>query len=591
MTRPRPARRLLFAALLAAAAPAWGQGGFDDLILGPEGRFDRPAETGVTPPDDGFDPFAGADEFGDAPDLGEPAPFETPSLRRPSGEPPFPSEPPPGRPPRPVPGRDDLSPPLLVEPLDAPPQATPDEPPPLAAPKLEPPRLEPPGPDLPPERPVRRRTLRPEAAPSGTPEGVRLSLGADLLGRLFRDERQRSGAVSDQVLGASVVGSQRTQTRTSLRLKPCAEAALFEVVLEGRTVTETTGSTSVAAVAGRGDHRFEMVKPVRFDGDRVTTASPSAVVWPRLSNMAAVPLRGNVPVVRRMVGRAAFAEAERRRPAAERIAAGRVTESAAGAFNAAVDVGLAKLQAAWDGKALAVLERGLPEASRPTASTTAEALTLKLPTPNAEAAEPPAAWDGRGGVSLAVHESAVVAALGRLDLGGREVEPGGWDALVGRLMPKSRTARRPSAESSSLGTLRLADDEPVSVRFDGGLAEVTLRAAVDSPLGLSPVQRITIPWAVSADESSVYLEPRQPRVEADGAEGDGTGSGAIGDALAPGLMDKVRDIVEAKVAEEMRPVRLPRSASVPLGDRELTLRLADVRLRDGWLVVSWAAAE
>ena len=372
---------------------------------------------------------------------------------------------------------------------------------------------------------------------------------------------------------------------------PCAEAASFAVVLEGRTLNETTAGTPVAAIASRGDHRFEMTKAFRFDGDRVQTSTPSAVVWPRQTNLAAVPLRGRIPVVARVIGRIAYEEAERRRPAAERIAADRVTRAAAQNFNTAVDEALSRLQTVWDDKLLTVLERALPEAKRPTASTSATHVTLKLPTPNAEQADLPADWaDAGDGMSLAVHESAVMAALKMLDLGGREVPRGDWDGLVGRLMPNSRTADRPVDEdgaAATLGTLILADEDPVDVSFAGGRATIVLRAKVQSPLGTSPIQRITIPWTVSADASTVYIEPGQPSVEADGFEDDGD---SFGGATAPGLMDRVRGLVEMKVAEEMRPIELARSADVPVSERTMTARVANVRLRDGWLVISWDAS-
>ena len=196
----------------------------------------------------------------------------------------------------------------------------------------------------------------------------------------------------------------------------------------------------------------------------------------------------------------------------------------------------------------------------------------------------PAGWPAGGdGVSLAVHDSAVVAALGRLSLAGRELPRGDWGGLVDRLLPNARVAKKPAGgeDLSSLGTLRLADADPIDVRFRGGRAEVILRGVIVTPLGETAVQRITIPWTVSADGDSVYLQPGQPSVAADEPD-------AAGDVDAA-LMDRVRDLVEMTVAEEMRTVRLRRSVELPVSDRSMRMTLADLRLRDGWLVLGWDA--
>lgn len=407
---------------------------------------------------------------------------------------------------------------------------------------------------------------------------VRLAISADALDMIFQKEQLTRGEVNDCILGARVHGQQSTETKSHLELVPDEMQATFEVVLDGLTSAETFGATNIAGIVSSSDSRFEMRKRFSFDGRQFRTSSPAATVWPNQTNHAAVPLRGNVPVLRRIIGSLAYNEAERRRPAAQQITAYRVTEDASSKFNSRVDDALGKLQADWAGKVIPLAERHLPALDFPIARTTATHAIFALPSPWARANEDllGADWVERGdSISFAVHESALRAGIERLNLGGFEIGPGDYDNAIRKFAPGVVDGSPPSFLGQT-GSLVLDEDEPAYVTFRDGKLNAVLNAAIKTPVGQLPTQRITMPWTFAADDQSVYCDPGPATVE------------PINGDTNP-LMAAVRPFIVAQLAQELLPLRMPREVTLPTqsGDQKFRLRFQDLRCRNGWLVLGW----
>ena len=278
-----------------------------------------------------------------------------------------------------------------------------------------------------------------------------------------------------------------------------------------------------------------------------------------------------------MASRIAYEEAQRRSPAAQQIAAGKLSNRVSQEFNTKADEGLAKLQDAWQTRALDLLRQFMLDPQAPRTRTTADQMVLALPTSTAVAeSQPPVGWEASGeALTLAVHESAVNAALGRLGFENRELEQGDWSQLVSRVLPSATRANETMPDAVSLATLRLVESDPVEVRFTGGRVEVELRAVVSTALGESPPQRIVLPWRVGVTDDTTQLVPGDVEVEALGNE-----TGAMAGLIRSGI--------ETRFNNEVGPLTLPRTLTAPLGeDRTLPLTLSFFRSRDGWLVLGW----
>ena len=438
------------------------------------------------------------------------------------------------------------------------------------------------GPTLPNDAtiPAPRRTLRVPSSGVARGEAVRLAIDGRFLGRLFEQSGCTSGAVDDVIMQAHVTGQQTTRTQTRLRLVPDAETARMALDLTGQTRSVTVGATEQADITTQGLHAFRLEKPIAFDGQNFLTRSPGATVWPRnLTTGAQARVGQRVPVVRRMASRIAYEEAQRRRQRSEQIAAQRLTDRVAGEFNTKADAGLGRLQTLWQDKGRAALDRLLESNETLLTSTTDRHVFLRLPTVAMPDTPLPGGWAAAGeSMTLAVHETAVNGALAQLALGGRELEQGSWRTLVSALLPSARFASDRPPLDASLATLRLVEDDPVSVRFADGRVNVELRAVVSTPLGESPPQRIVMPWSVTARGDETVVRSDDVEVFADGEE-------------SSTLLDVVRAGIETRFAAEVEPVTLRRTIDAPVGESSLPVTLTYYRARDGWLLLGWRAGE
>lgn len=423
-------------------------------------------------------------------------------------------------------------------------------------------------------------TLRvsPDGSSDEATASVRLAISETLLQRVFKKDTSRFGDVNDCILGARVTGQQQTNTQTTLRLVPDNSKASFEIVLAGVTQSETFGATSIAGVVSSTNSRFEMVKPFSFDGQTITTASPGATVWPQQTNKAAVALRGNVPILGRVIGAYAYREAERRRPRSEQITANRVTNDAAGQFNQRVDNALSQLQSDWTNKVVGTVRKYLPTIDTPLARTTSSHAVFSLPSPwaNATAETLPEGWESFGdGVSFAVHESAMNAGVDRLSLGGFEIAAGDWDSAVRRFLPGIIESAIPTFGAQT-GSLVLDENEPAEVQLLNGQVRVILNARIKTPLGELPAQRITMPWRFSSDDDSIYATPDEPLVE------------PIGEDTNP-MMAAVRPFLKTQLETELLPLKFPRRFTQPIGQGEeaktATVTFNTLTARNGWMVI------
>ncbi len=452
---------------------------------------------------------------------------------------------------------------------------------------------------------------------SPPPDGhLRVTVTEAFLAKLIGRVDTNAGPVRECILGAAVHGQQLTVTHTTIDLQSCLNQAKFVLRLTGKVSEQTVGVTQQASVQSEGAHQFQMEKQIDFDGTTFTTRSPAAWVVPRISYRGANTFVGGVPLVADIARSIALTEAERRRPQAEQIASQMLTRQAAPRFNDEVDRKLAdanrnlarfsptlfqwidltpdRQSLSTSGDRLfyqlalppppAVLGRRLTHEVEEVAFEHLQA-PLLLPSdeePFASSSPPPSMQDGEA-ITIALHEDLVNHVLASLPLGGREIPDKLIDRLIEVLLqtiesrsfdPKSQDLN--DGSEAEFATILLAEERPVSIRFDDGQAIVTVLAGFRPLLTPElPTQRLEIPYGLTQADGQLTLEP-----------GDVTVSATLPEDRGP-LTDLARPLIRQQVEQRLQPISLPSSVDLNLPDiTPTTLTVGQVVLDDGWLIIT-----
>lgn len=443
---------------------------------------------------------------------------------------------------------------------------------------------------------------------------LRITVTEAFLARLLSRNDTVAGPVRECILGADVHGEQFTVTQTTVDLRPCLDKARFVLRLTGNVADRTVGVTPRAQLQSTGAHQFQMEKQVDFDGQSFTTRSPAAWVIPRISYRGATTFATGVPLVGDIARSIALSEAERQRPQAEQIASQMVTRQAAPRFNNEVDNKLAKANHQLS-RLIPVLFDWIDlTPDRLSLRTSPDRLIyqLRLPRPAvtlgrnlyadvedvsfdtvqgplflpADQHAPPVTLpeyvEGRA-ITVAVHEDLVNHVLDSLPLGGHEIP----DTLIDRLIeillqtienrsfdPASRNLN--DLSEAEFATVVLADDRPVSVRFDDGQVLVTALAGFRPKLTAEvPTQRVEFPYTISQSADNIMLLPGQVTVTATLADDSGP------------LAEIARPLIQQQVAQRLHEVTLPTSADLNLPEMTPTrLTVNQVVIEDSWLVIT-----
>ncbi|MEZ6144692.1 MAG: hypothetical protein R3B91_04505 [Planctomycetaceae bacterium] len=445
---------------------------------------------------------------------------------------------------------------------------------------------------------------------------LRVTVTEAFLAKLISRDDTNAGPVRECILGADVFGEQFTLTHTTVDLQPCLDRARFVLRLTGNVSERTVGVTQQAQVQSQGAHQFQMEKQIDFDGMTFTTRSPAAWVVPRISYRGATTFVSGVPVVGDIARSIALTEAERRRPQAEQIASQMLTRQAAPRFNDEVDRKLSEANRKLAQYVPALLQWIDLSADQQSLSTTSDQLLyqIKLPRPPAmlgqgilgdvdEVAfenlqEPlflpseedpvttsstfPEVTAGES-ITIALHEDLVNHVLASLPLGGQEIP----DKLIDRLIEiLLQTIENQSFDPASLdvgdsseaefATVLLAEDQPLSIRFEDGRALVTARAGFRPKLTPEvPTQRIEIPYHVSQTVGQIALEPSDVTVTATLPEDTGP------------LADLARPIIQQQITQRLHTVSLPTTVDLNLPEMTPTrLTVRQVVLENGWLMIT-----
>ncbi len=356
--------------------------------------------------------------------------------------------------------------------------------------------------DLPGSGPKRTRTYyTPSTTNSLYPAGYGIHVGVSqkFLDELIKVESQEAGPVRDCILGAQVVGSQTTETSVHVRMVPNDDQAELEFQLSGVTRNVTENRTPQAIIHSEGEHRFELAKSVQFDGKKLLTRSPSAVMYPYQRNRAAMTPASAIPILGPLVSQYALGIAEQRRPASERITAQRISQKVVPQFNDSVDSRLSMLNSQLQD----VIPKHLPllGISEPTTRvrTTDRQMTVSFAWDTVRSCpeyRPSVMVADASELRVALHSEAVNIWLASLPLGGQEISVDDlerWQKELQRLLALQSWGGLGAGEVlSEIGrrqVVRVGRTRTQEVANDGQTPPGLGAPTILGPLLVSPPQR------------------------------------------------------------------------------------------------------
>lgn len=404
--------------------------------------------------------------------------------------------------------------------------------------------------------------------------GLHIVIGEDFANGFVSTQRTDQGPVSDCILGARVNGCQTTDTRTRINFQPCERQVLGQLELLGNTRNQTRATTPQAAIDSTGDAQFLMTKALEFNGRQVATRSPAAFLVTSQKIRGAQTQLSGVPLLGPLASAYATSVANQQRPESERIAAYKITEQVVPQFNTAVDEQLTRLNSQLGTLFARLASQRLEPASLITRSTE-QGMIVSAQVTNEEAGTPSVALSEQG-LSIVLHENLIRGALRRLPLEGMQVPDTQLKAL-GDQFTTLLGGTPPAADPAvplGVATFVLGAREPVAVRFQNGLVEVSVVMSVQAAGAARLGERaITLRIRIDVEADSLRITPEPVDVR----------------TLEPGeaaVDDVANTVIRKSIESQFQPFSVPRRFTIPLEEgRVLPVALAEASPRDGWLVI------
>lgn len=364
---------------------------------------------------------------------------------------------------------------------------------------------------------------------------IRIAATESFLNRLLADSRVEQGQVNDYVLGAAVGGWQTTSTNVGVDVQPSADKLVFDLVLTGVVQSNTAGHTDQATIYTSGYHQFRSTKQVAYDGHTFTTSPAYTSVSANNTTTGASTRLSGVPLFGQVAQRVAIREATARRPQAESIAAGRVTEKVTPRFNQEVDQSFANATADLERN----LYKGLKEAGlypdREAYSSTHDKILIstrlmgdhKLGGYSAE----PTLLNISTGAAMLMHESVVNNTIDLIGFDGKTMNEEELRAHVEQFLSKALSrefkfnapaesvqpaapapdaapaTEEEAAEAKAPAKLKFVDHDSVRVQFRDGQLLLTIRAGLErenaDPI---PAHEIVVPLTFTVNGNKLLIK-------------------------------------------------------------------------------------
>jgi hypothetical protein len=427
-------------------------------------------------------------------------------------------------------------------------------------------------------------------------EFVRVSMRLSFLQRTWNREVLERDPVSTQVGDAQVRGHQTTSVQVRLSASPGGRIAKLHLHGMGNVRSNTVGVTRQARVNSLGNHTFEVVKPVYFDGRQFLTRSAHGQVIARTEPIAISTRLSGVPLLGALGERIAWSETYRRQPRTNSIVARQVADDVLPEFNSKIDRELAEVNARLADTRRQIAQFLPGREIDWQADSTNDGITIRAgfnPAPGTYRAARPMLHtvmkpdpQFREDLVVSVSDVLVNELFRRVPLNGLTISDAALQELQGiepdRLMVGGQL-KIPSALQNAMAapailfSLQLAEDIPLEVRFQRASVAVVLRFRILPRIGdPSDIHRLTL-MLQGADGGQGRFAVRIADVEVASEN-----SAASESEITQIIRTQSRDLLL-----DQPPTLVPRLASLQQETGLADLKLRGIRTRDGVLRASF----
>jgi hypothetical protein len=408
---------------------------------------------------------------------------------------------------------------------------------------------------------------------------LRVVASEKLLGRIIGQTRTKKKPVRDVILEAQVTGDSTTSATVGIDLLKSQRGARWNMVLNGKTITDTRANKKGVNVFTHGEHTFSATKLVEFDGDRFST-KPAVVDVD--ANNTIVDVTAKSVIIRRLAKK----KAAKLNPQTERIAAQKVAADVSPEFNGEVDKQFKKATTDLAKHVNGPLKQlDLFPAARSITTTNDElrVSTQLMGSGELAGGRPNPAITSDSGLVVHLHESAINNALDRLKLAGRTMTEEDLKVEFEKTLSTflGREFHFPAADARSADetgptTLVFAGEDPIRVRIADGKLFMVIRAGLKQESGKEeiPAQVVTVPFGIGVDGDNVVLSRGSVKVSA---------------VSRPKSRTKqiVRaGVVRKKITRNLKNRLIERHMSVPRdGADSIRLSVTRVEAINGWLSI------
>lgn len=433
--------------------------------------------------------------------------------------------------------------------------------------------------------------LRPVFADEYFNYNLHFVVSEGMLSRIVSDYRTETGGIAECILGAWVTGTQETDTMVRADIKPSHNSAMFNLVVDGRTMSNTQGRKHPAVIYTRGNMGFNIVKPVFFDGQRLSGGAANMDVNANNRTVGVSTKFDKIPIIGGIARDIARREAGKLKSQGEAIAARKAANEALPRFEQEVGQKFQEANDNFQNNLIANLERrGIaPGQYSARSSETHMAVSSRTISAGALAApKPPETPAPRRGVAVQMHESAMNAAIDSLGVSGRmsvsqlltKIE----DALT-EFTKKEVSLRDPSITEEDKTDFDFPEKDGIRVRFEEDQVVFVLRTGFylkDKDDRRIPRHSFEIPVGIELRDGSLYLIP--PSTDTKGIL-----------SIKPRAIEEkssLRNVIQArKIAKELLDktfkeplIEVDPNTEVDMGDgTKLRLRTTRFEMSDGWV--------
>lgn len=419
---------------------------------------------------------------------------------------------------------------------------------------------------------------------------LHMVLSEPMLSRLVSDYQSQSGNVAECVLGAWVTGCQVTDTNVRADIKPSSGQAMFQLLVDGRTTTNTQGRKSPATVFTRGNHHFNIVKNTYFNGKTLTSSPANMNVNADNQTVGFRTDYDRIPIIRGIVRKIAEKEIAKKEVQSESIAARKLADEALPRFESEVQQKFSEANSNLQDNVLQNLRNKNiePQSFSARSSETHLAISSRtMATGNLGGTPPPTTPAPARGIAVQIHESAINAAVDSLGISGRMTV----DEVIGRIessladfLGRGISLRPADKVGTDKTEFDFTAQDAIRIRFDERRVVIILRTGFFQPENdrTIPKHVFEIPLEIYLEGGNLTLIP--PATDAKGIlslrpqaiEGRSSlRSVAQARGIAKNLIDKTF---------EEPVVNIKRDVDIKMGDGSMmTLTITQFELTDGWL--------